>query len=173
MKNAGSDTDPFDRVHSLMKNGKFVNALRLLREPGANAISTSFRFDPNHAWYCVGDILYRQGDFKAASAAFKRSLSSRPDDAEALEAIGNCYDAQSRPKLAERYFRRALAVLDKPLTVAKRSDITFNLANALYDQGRLDEAIDLYRQLEDGHRSIRQVAKKNLHLAEKKAATKV
>jgi len=82
-------------------------------------------------------------------------------------AVGNCYDEQNRPKLAERYFRRALGV-SHPIKPADRASITFNLANALFDQGRWDDAIELYMQLIKGHVSIRPGARKNLDLARRR-----
>lgn len=158
--------DPFVRVHSLMKQGRLSTALRMLLNSETNMINDAFRLDKNHAWYCVGDIFFRQKNFEAAKNAFKRSVDYRPDDEDALEAVGNCYDELKRPKLAERYFRRALDVSTHTIKASERAAITFNLANALFDQGRLDEAIELYKQLTTGHVSIRKSAKKNLALAE-------
>ncbi|UOD33428.1 tetratricopeptide repeat protein [Massilia violaceinigra] len=81
-------------------------------------------------------------------------------------AIGKCYDALKRPKLAERYFRKALSVPARTLSAKSRAHATYNLANSLLDQARLDEAITLFEQLTTDHVSIRSSAKKTLMFAQ-------
>lgn len=160
-----AENSEFAVVHSLLRRGRLTAALALLLKPGAMAINEPYRSDLNHAWYCVGDIFFRQKKYDDAKNAFKRAVVFRPDDESALEAIGNCYNEQRRPKLAERFFRQALGV-PHSINPDERAEIKFNLANALFDQGRLDEAIQVYRQLIRGPVSIRKSAAKNLDLAE-------
>lgn len=159
--------DSFVKIHGLLRQGKLSIALNLLLDADTNQIKDVFRFDRNHAWYCVGDVLYRQGKFEGSKNAFKKSLKIRPDDVQALMAIGNCYDELKKPKFAERYFIRALNHLDqnKERTKPKREAIILNLANALFDQGRMREAFNLYKKLDKAPLEIRRKAKKNLALA--------
>lgn len=60
-------------------------------------------------------------------------------------AIGKCYDALKRPKLAERYFRKALSVPARTLSAKSRAHATYNLANSLLDQARLDLLVRIKR----------------------------
>jgi tetratricopeptide (TPR) repeat protein len=162
--------DPFLRIHELLRQGKLSTVLNALIDADSLRIKDGFQFDRNHAWYCVGDVLYRQSKFEESKDAFKKSLRTRPDDVQALMAIGNCYDALRKPKFAERYFARALSAFDRNRKrighKPKREAIVLNLANALFDQGRMAEAIKLYKKLDDAPPEIRRKAKKNLTLAE-------
>lgn len=80
----------------------------------------------------------------------KKSLRTRQDDVQALIGIGNCYDELKKPMFAERYFSRAFTTLDNSAdkSEADRETIIFNLANAIFDQGRMIEAIKFYEQLD-------------------------
>lgn len=160
--------DPFARVHSLLRQGELSAALGLLCDQDRKQIGDVFRVDRNHAWYCVGDILYRQGRINEAKDAFKKSVRTRSDDVQALMAIGNCYDQLKKPKLAERYFSRALSFCNRRNSGDKRNEILFNLANSLFDQGRMDEAIRTYKKLNRAPLELRRKAKRNLALAVKK-----
>jgi tetratricopeptide (TPR) repeat protein len=158
--------DPFTRIHTLLRQGKLSTAFDLLLDVNTQQINGAFRFDRNHAWYCVGDILYRQSLFDEAKNAFKKSIRTRPDDEQGLMAIGDCYDELNKPKLAERYYRRALSVPAADNKGGRRFAIILNLANALFDQGRMTEAIKFYKKLADAPVLIKRKAKKNLALAE-------
>jgi tetratricopeptide (TPR) repeat protein len=137
--------DPYRRIYALSRRGEFSAALAgVLDEEGR--IRPAFREDLNHAWYCVGDLLYRLDQFDEAMCAFRRSLRSRPADAEALMAVGNCYDDLGRPKMAERFYRRALAS-DELEQAGISEGLRYNLANTLFDQGRMKEAVRIYTQL--------------------------
>jgi tetratricopeptide (TPR) repeat protein len=81
-------------------------------------------------------------------------------------AIGDCYDELNRPKFAERYYRHALSVLTTDNKGDRRFAITLNLANSLFDQGRMTEAIKFYIKLADAPALIKRKAKRNLALAE-------
>jgi tetratricopeptide (TPR) repeat protein len=157
--------DPFIRIHALLRQGKLSTAFSLLLDANTKRINGAFRFDRNHAWYCVGDILYRQDQFDEAKNAFKRSIRICPDDAQGLMAIGDCYDELKKPKFAERYYRRALSLSTRDKTGDRRYAITLNLANSLFDQGRMAEAIKFYKKLTEAPATIKHRAKSNLALA--------
>lgn len=112
----------------------------------------------------LGIFFFKKHDFDSAKSSFKKSVRSRPDDIQALLAIGNCYDELRRPKLAERYFARALKHLGKDKNKL-RNAIVLNLGNALFDQGRMNEAIKQYKKLKNAPLDIQQKAKRNIALA--------
>ncbi len=158
----GDNIDPFLQIHQLVKAGRFDSALKLIYSKSENRIKRDFRIDSNHAWYCVGDIFFKKKLYQQAKVAFKKALRSRPLDREAIMAVGNCYDQLARPKLAERYFRSALASPEAYSDKVNPDSIRFNLANSLLDQGRLSEAAELYRILSKSPTEIGALAKKNL-----------
>lgn len=158
--------DPFAKIYALTKQRKLARALRLIVDPETHQLRDSVRFDRNHAWYCAGDILYKQNNLSEAREAFKKALRAWPDDIDALTAIGNCYDESHRPKLAERYFRRALLVPTIKRNKEKRQSIMLNLGNSLFDQQRFVEACKCYRKLLGAPAEIGVRAKKNLAIAE-------
>lgn len=166
LKESALDKEPFANVHALMRDEKWSAALGILCDAQTGALSEKFLFDRNHAWYCVGDIHFRQEKYELAKQAFKKSVSYRRDDEDALMAIGNCYNALRRSKLAERYFRQALNVPGSTFSAKIRAEMRFNLANSLLDQSRFDEAITLFKRLTRAHVSIRTSARKNLIFAE-------
>ena len=159
--------DPFAKIYILIKQRKLARVLRLIIDPKTNQLRDSVRFDRNHAWYCAGDIFYKQNNLNEAKEAFKKALRAWPDDIDALTTIGNCYDELRRPKLAERYFRRALLVPATKLDKEKRQSIMLNIGNSLFDQHRFTEACKFYRNLLDAPAEIGVRAKKNLALAER------
>lgn len=160
--------DPFNKLHPILRAGRYRTALGLILDANTGRLRNQFNVDRNHSWYCVGDILFKQKKFNDSLLAFRRASRSRPDDAQALMAIGNCYDALSRPRYAERYFRRALAAARPREFSRLRHDITFNLANSLFDQGRMYEAIEFYRTLSRAPAELRAIAKANLALAKRR-----
>jgi len=158
-------TTTFERVHALLRSGRRAAALRALFASSTWRLKEPFSDDPNHAWYCVGTALFDSGKFDLASRAFKKSLRTRPDDFQALWALGDCYSELGHPKLAERYFAKAIRFGRKESALA----LTFNLANAFYDQGKFREAIRKYRRVLRGRdKAIARRARKNLALAKAK-----
>ncbi len=158
MKHALKGVDQYEQLHELLRAGKYAIALTHLLDKEQRRLRSRFRFDANHSWYLAGDIFWNLGLVKSACSAFKKSLRSWPEDVEAILAVGNCYSELGRPRLTERYLRRALT-FDK-----KNYSIYYNLGNALYDQGKYGEAIRCYKVSMKGNRQTRSLAKKNLAL---------
>lgn len=157
--------DVFDRVHEKLRQGKYKAAVELIVNP-AGRLNSKFRTDANHAWYCVADAYYRQGEFKSARDAFVKALRSRPDDIAALMAAGNCYDALRMPRYAAHYFSRA--VVEAKSQRAGREELSsaaFNLGNALLDLGRFEEAVHAYRDVKSRRPELVLAARKNRSLA--------
>ena len=96
--------------------------------------------DLNHKSYGEGVTLYKEGNFQRAKRAFEESLEYWPEDPQAWFALGNCFDEMKKPSKAENCFRSALVYAQEE----KKSDVYFNLGNSLYDQEKLDEAIECY-----------------------------
>lgn len=123
------------------------------------------RQNGNHSWYAAGDIFWHQQKYQHALRAFQKAARCWPEDAEAQMAIGNCHAELKRPKLAERFFRRSLEL------VPRKSSVKFNLANALFDQGKFAEAIRIYRVVERTNAPMGANAKRNRLLAQHKLAS--
>ena len=125
-------------VHKLIRKGAYKNAVNRMMETDGLRLYKPYRYDGNHSWYVIGDVFYKSGDYEMAIKTFRRAYEYRRDDAEALMALGNSYSELGRPKMAERCFRKAILI--NPDKIAFR----FNLANALFDQGKLNQALKEY-----------------------------
>ena len=154
--------DPFTAIHHLMKREEFAEAILALIDARTGRINLKFRVDINHAWYCVADSKYKIGDFSGALSSFKKALKDNPNDVESLLAIANCYDELKKPKLAERFLRKALALNPKGRIKAAA---LVNLGNALMDQNRWTDAIDHFGELCKRKDDIGTIARKNRSLA--------
>jgi tetratricopeptide (TPR) repeat protein len=96
--------------------------------------------DRNHVAYVRGDKAFRMGRYSEAIAWFKEAVAEWSDDYQAHFALANSYSEARKYRKAEAAYREALSRApskDMP-------GIQFNLANALHDQGRYDEAISAY-----------------------------
>lgn len=82
----------------------------------------------------------RRGDFAAAEAAYERILASEPDNAEALNNLGNVLRGLKRPAEAMNRLRQALAA--RP----EHPAILSNLGLALGDLHRSAEAAECHRR---------------------------
>jgi tetratricopeptide (TPR) repeat protein len=132
----------FDDIHAFLRDQKPRKALRRLLTPDG-ALRAGFE-DKNHAWYCAGCALFELGNYAEARNAFSRALREDCSDVQCLLAIGNCYEAERKPKLAEMAFRSGLSTNPDRTTEAK---LKLNLANSLFDQRRDIEALSLYKGL--------------------------
>lgn len=95
------------------------------------------------ALYSAADALYRAGELKQARVLFLKALEIAPGDVDTRWALGSCLSELGRPYQAERYFRLART----RAAFAARGDLLYNIANALFDQGRFRAAIRLYRRV--------------------------
>lgn len=97
------------------------------------------------AQYNLGLALWRLGDRDGAIRAFEASLASRPDDPAVLNDLAVVLDETGRKEEAVTRYRQALA--SRP-----EGRIAYNLALALYDLGRFDDALAALRTAESlGH----------------------
>jgi tetratricopeptide (TPR) repeat protein len=150
--------DSFSRIHQMLRNQNFGEVLELMLIDD-KTIHPRYEHDLNHAWYVVGDAFFQLGRISEARDAFGKALSERSDDIESLWAQAECYSELNRPDKAEELLRKALE-----LTPGRR-ELIYNLANSVYDQERLHEAVSLYDQLANMDDDIGQLARKNAELA--------
>lgn len=95
----------------------------------------------NQAAQCLlGVALRRLGDRPAAFRAFSVASELNPQDAVALNGLGNEYLEQERFDLAIDYYRRAVAAAPRLIQAQKNLAFTLSLAN------RLDEAEAEFRK---------------------------
>ena len=116
--------------------------------------------DRNHSAYGDGVEHFKATNFYLAARSFSEALEYWPEDPQAWFALGSCYDEMGKPRKAEHCFRTSL----EHSPPEKFPDVCYNLGNSLYDQNDFDAAIELYRQIPDGH-PIYEKAQKNLRSA--------
>lgn len=157
-----SAEDYFAPVHMLMKQGKFEEVISRLVDTETGRIKSEFASDANHAWYCVADSKLRLGNACDAIPAFKKAYRAAPQDMQCLLAIGNCYDVLKKPKLAERFLRKALLL--NPIG-RNRAAVLVNLGNSLLDQHRWADAMECFAEPSKRKDSIGEIARKNRAIA--------
>ncbi len=81
-----------------------------------------------------GVVRFRQGDYQGARDSFSEALTLKPEDANILYNIGQCFDRQGEGTKAEKYYRDCLAKSDN------HEDSRHALAVLLYRTGRRPEA---------------------------------
>src|SRR5690242_6938685 len=92
-------------------------------------------------WAELGDLLSRAGQPADALEAANAALQRQPGLAAALDVRARAHLAQGRAAQAEADFRAVLT----PQTVAPQ--IRLNLAQAVLQQGRQEEAVQMIRQV--------------------------
>lgn len=128
-------------VHRLASSGDTSGALEQIVDRSSWCLRGVFGLDENHSWYVVGDLFLKSVRYADAIIAFRLALAAWPADRQALFALGYCHSELNRPRLAERYFRRALAIDSKDRAAR------YNLGNALFDQGKYGRAAAEYRKI--------------------------
>ncbi len=97
------------------------------------------------AWRALGNASRATGDLDAAEAAFRRAMALEPGDRSASINLGAVLRLAGRPDEAIACFE----------AIQKRGDASPELADALVgallDDGRLDEAVHLARQIVHKH----------------------
>ena len=119
--------------------------------------------DPNHAAYLDGLKKYEAHRYADAARDFLVALEEWPEDWMAMHALGNCYSETKKLRKAEKWFR--LAIDNAP--VKDQAKLAYNLGNALFDQQRYHEAIQMYCKVPRGH-EIWRLAVNNIAASETK-----
>jgi Flp pilus assembly protein TadD len=86
-----------------------------------------------------GVAAYRAGNYDSARAAFERSVALSPDDAEALNNLGQTLVRLNRVSEAVSRFERAVVL------APNKAPFHFNLAHAMGLLGKWDRAVAEYR----------------------------
>lgn len=154
------DADPiqYRTVFQLSRDSKWKQAIALMLDRKRTRLRPEFRSDGNHAWYVVGDLYWKDGDIGNALLAFRKAVRAWAEDVQALWAVGNCYSALGRHRMAERFFRRALKI------DPANPSLAFNLGNSLFDQKRYEEALPAYRLAAKRGSDVCTRAKRNIEL---------
>ncbi|WP_084455370.1 tetratricopeptide repeat protein [Comamonas composti] len=155
----------YENIYHNMRSGRYEEVLERILDFKSGNLKFPFEKNANHAWYCVGDAYFKLGKFSEALKAFQRAKKSDSSDAMCFLALGNSYDALGRPKLAERMFRKAL---NMDLDEYYRASAFFNFGNALYDQKRYEEAIEIYNHVRKRKDLIGEKARRNIFSAKLK-----
>ncbi len=86
----------------------------------------------------LGQLLAARGALEAAADCFQRAVAQAPEFSEAWKNLGQALARLQRPAEAVEAYQRA---------VAAGADAYLELANALRDQGLIEEAIAAYRKV--------------------------
>ena len=95
------------------------------------------------AWANLGQIQYREGDFKSARRAFARVIELGGGDAMLYGLLGVCHARSADDLAAESAFR--MASLLQPDTI----DWKMGLAESLFRQRRFADAASLFRSMSE------------------------
>jgi tetratricopeptide (TPR) repeat protein len=155
------EKDEYSYIYELVKDKQYDKAISILVDLNTNQLRKRFRADVNHSWYCVGKIFSNKQNYSDAVKAFKKSLKTRVDDVQALWLIADSYSELKKPKLAERYYRKAIMYAQNHKDIMA---ITYNLGNALFDQKRFDEAIACYEKIDESIPDTYKLAQSNIKL---------
>lgn len=134
LQQAGIEANPVMAAQALLEQGNDTAALKLLQ----SAVQAS----PNRAdaWFSLGQVQGRMGDFRNAAQSFKRAIKLAPAVADGYVHLGNAFLRQGRVNQAISTYRDGLKQQpQQPL-------LHFNLGVALRQSGDTEGAIASYRQ---------------------------
>ncbi|MGD0388297.1 MAG: tetratricopeptide repeat protein [Tepidisphaeraceae bacterium] len=97
--------------------------------------------DSSVAWFNLGRGLQKQNRLTESADALRRSLAINPRFHQALNELGTVLGQMKAHEEAIDAFRRSLQILDS-------AEVRYNLGTALFESGRLKEAIGEYRKAE-------------------------
>ena len=122
------------RAREMGLEGKVEEAVRMIKEIIAD--------DPDiiDAYFSLGNIYFKHGDYEEAIANFRESLDRRPDDPFTVINIANAYRRMGEYEEAEEFI---LGYLSKGMS---DSQLFFILGGIKVLQKKEDEAIKYYEQ---------------------------
>ncbi len=122
------------KARELGLSGKAEEAIRIIKEIIAN--------DPEitDAYFSLGNIYFKQGDFKEAISYFEKALERKPDDTFVVLNIGLSYQRMRKFDEAEKF------VLDYIKKGFSDSQLYFMLGGMKFIQKKYDEAIPYYEK---------------------------
>lgn len=155
MKSKGKDVAVFGRIHALMRRGRNGEALAKLLDDTGRRIRKPYTENLNHAWYLIGEILYETENYLEAIKAYQKSYRNWSDDYQALWGVAECYSEMKRPRIAVRYWEKALSL------AGHKDELIYNLGNAFFDLGEFAKAISCYVKVRKRSPSVYKLAAKN------------
>lgn len=150
----------FEKAHQLSREERYQDMIDTLLSENGATIKSPYDVDLNHAWYLIGDAYYKQGKFQFAISAFKKAMEAWPDDKEAILALSNSYSESNLPEKSEQVLRDGLKKWPN------NEQYIYNLANSLFDQKKYQEAISLYKKI-NNKSDLAMLAKRNIKSAKK------
>jgi tetratricopeptide (TPR) repeat protein len=101
------------------------------------------RLDPNDlgATQALASLLFGKGSLAEAEVHARNAVRLAPADTQSHNLMGMIMTEAQRPQVGEYHYRRVMALLDKPNAI-----LLANLAWNLKNQGRMEEARQLYEQ---------------------------
>ena len=91
-------------------------------------------------WNLLGAAAAQLGQLDEAVIAFQKTVSLKPDYAEAYNNLGNALHDQDKFEEAIKAYKKAISI--KP----DYAEAYSNMGKALQDQSRFEEAIDVYNR---------------------------
>ncbi|MGE3854174.1 MAG: protein kinase, partial [Planctomycetota bacterium] len=121
--------------------GQVLRRLQKLKEAEA-AYLRCIELDPSHdkAWCNLGGVRFTRKDFSGALKDFERALELNPKNAEALAGRGKIFRRQGEHGKAREEFERLVEL------APDNARFQSSLADALLDEGKLDDAKRCYKQ---------------------------
>ena len=92
-------------------------------------------------YWVVGNVYFDQGNLQRAASAYEASLVLSPDNADALNNLAWLLATSPSPELKDP--RRALSLAQRAITLRKAPHIFDTLAECLFANGRIQEAIEM------------------------------
>ncbi len=99
----------------------------------------------DHSLFGKGIVFFETNDYRSAISAFKEALVYWPEDSQAWLALGQCYDADNKPRRAAKCFRQAL----KFETEETRDSAFYGLGVSLFEQHMFEDAIHQFEKISD------------------------
>jgi tetratricopeptide (TPR) repeat protein len=98
--------------------------------------------DYAYSYEALGDWYFSSGNYDKAFDNYKKADSWSPNNSEILSRFGQYYGIKKELDVARQYFQKALNLSPDNFT------IRFNLAITLANMGRIDEALQQYKIIE-------------------------
>ncbi|MDH7513325.1 MAG: sulfatase-like hydrolase/transferase [Clostridiales bacterium] len=96
--------------------------------------------DISDAHFALGNIYFKERNFKEAIASFEQALERKPDDSFCVINIANSYQMLGKPDEAERF------IIDYLKKGFSDSQLYYLLGTLNYNQKKYDEAIKYYSE---------------------------
>jgi tetratricopeptide (TPR) repeat protein len=107
----------------------------------------------------LGKLLASAGQHDAAIAAFQKARANEDLKPKALQLAGESFEKKGLPKLAEKNYAEALALID-PRDTAARNALRYGLGLVCERQGKFKEAEEFYNEVAADDYTYKDVARR-------------